>query len=155
MRKFAGSLLAAALLLPAAALAAGITPHGGVFKQTLHYNTSAGASTAKLTVTVARGQITGAEMIANALPYSSKLSHGYACTSVNDLTTKGYKRTGKVTPSGQFAITFANKDATDQIQLVGRFTSATHAKGSFRDRFSAKVAKSFCDTGNLAISVTG
>jgi hypothetical protein len=156
MRKFVVSLIVAAVMTSSAALAvAAIVPHSGRFKQVLHNKVPGGTAATTISITVAGGQIKSARMVGTVLPYSSKLSKGYACQNVNDDNTAdpagAYVRTGKVDASGHFDVTFVSKKIDDRVTVVGHFTDAKHAVATFRDVYVVKIAKSHCDTGNLSV----
>ncbi len=155
--KTMGALAATGVLaLPAAGLAArNVKPTDGTYTGGPHYTVAGKSEKASLTITVAKRKITAVTLLAAIPPKDTRLSKGPACGSANDYTTKGYKRAGTTSASGQFNYTFTSKSKTfsDKITVVGRFTDSTHARGVWRDVMDSKASRSHCDTGKVSFSV--
>lgn len=156
--KMGGVIVAGAVLaLPAAGIAAkSVSPKNGSFKGTPKYKVSGKSESAKLTITVAKHKISAVELIATVAPQDKKHSHGIACGVANDFPTTGYKRSGTISASGQYSYTFSTKSSgfNDKITVVGHFTDATHAVGTWHDVFDGSASHSHCDTGKLHFSVS-
>lgn len=158
--KYAGIAVASvALAVPAAGLAARqVTPRTGSFKGTVTYPFQDITATAPLALTVSNGQISRVVLGPTAyLPSDPSTSHGNACGSASSIDTKGYKRSGTTSTSGQFSYTFAKKFASgisDKVTVVGKFTDSTHATGTFRDIENIPPAMSYCDSGKIKFKVT-
>jgi hypothetical protein len=137
------------------AAAATVKPDSGKFSGSTHTKQGSQSGHATLTVTVVKGQITASEFLGTPTPVNTKKSHGFACGAASDFSTKGMKRSGNVSADGHFSITFRQKGKgfTDTQTVSGRFTSATTAKATWRDVSDIKVAKSHCDTGNVAFTL--
>lgn len=150
------AVAAGALALPATGLAGNVRPDNGKFTGTPHYKVAGKTEKGSLTITVAKHKITEADFLASIPPIDTKHSKGPACGAANAYPTKGYKRVGTTSASGQFNYTFTQKGKgfSDTISLVGRFTDPTHATGTWRDQLSSSSSNSHCDSGKVRFSVT-
>jgi major membrane immunogen (membrane-anchored lipoprotein) len=178
IRLFGALVVVASLAVPGAGLAAGrhgrihthrhsgrakaIKPADGTYKGTAKWSFNGHSQTDKLTITVAKGQITQVQLL-GVTPLDKKHSKGAACGGATDYATNGDKRTGGMSSTAHFSYTWFGKNktktykTTDTEYLAGRFTAATHMTGTWRDVFTdtfsnKKLPSMHCDTGKLAFT---
>ena len=150
MRKGALALLIGAMVVPAIALARAVKPSSGTFKATLHYKVAGTSQTGDLQFAVAKSKVMSVSLAARKIPLDAKHSHGQYCGSASMIDTMGFTRSGTTSASGQFNYTFTQKytgGSVDRIYLIGRFTTATRATGTYRYLFDMPSLKSHCDGG--------
>lgn len=161
-----GGVIAAVMLivlsLAAAALATTISPKNGTYKGNAHYKVSGKGYKASLTITVSKHKIAQVQMLAGyPLPVDQKTSQNAGFCAGQSWNTKGEKRTGTIAKDGAFKYTFksakttATSKSSDQLTVVGQFTSSTKAVGIVRDvnAFSSSAFSVKCDTGKLHFTV--
>jgi hypothetical protein len=161
MRRSSRGGIAAAVALMATsagvALASGaITPHNGSYAGKPSYTVKGKSETATFTLTVAKHKVSALKILAQVLPLDSSTSYGQFCGAANEITTKGYRRTGKITSAGHFSYSFHKSYSggmTDVFSVVGHFKSPTHAVGYLRDITTMPNLHSKCDTGKVHFSV--
>lgn len=158
----AGALLAA----PAIGLATqGVSPANGKFTAKPHYTYRGRPTAGKLTIVVAKHEISLVALVGALPPLDAKRSHGNACGAISAISSQGYKVSGTVSSNGLFHYAFTKTYTqggkvtwTDTIRLAGTFTDGKHAKGTFSDSNDWTAASApgtaHCQSGSVSFKAS-